>query len=88
MTRKLIDFDSENGAFDDSYYTSLAESDWCFAKGSADATASARIQYCAPCSLVHALDIFALQLYGPASYAISYGRFTQLSAFIFENLES
>ena len=56
-------------------------------RGAADATASAKIQYCAPCSLVHALDIFALQLYGPASYAISYGRFTQLLAFIFENLE-
>ena len=33
MTRKLVDFDSENGAFDDSYYTSLAESDLRFAKG-------------------------------------------------------
>ena len=33
VTRMLVDFDSENGAFDDSYYTFLAESDLCFAKG-------------------------------------------------------
>ena len=34
MTRKLVDLDSENGAFDDSFFTSSAEFAQCFARSS------------------------------------------------------